>query len=99
MVFKRYTVEEVKFHHVEIQDHIKNRRYGKFDRFERTQLEYLCDHLNIENQAAQDYEDHVANVVISAIQNERTHLGRNVLLQLANELGVEIEWKTLIIVV
>lgn len=91
MVFKRYTVKEVKFHHLKITDEIKNKQYGLFDRFERTQLEYLCNDLNIENQAAQDYEDHVSNVVISAIQNERTQLGRNVLLQLANELGVEIE--------
>ena len=91
MVFKRYTVEEVKFHHVEIQDHIKNKRYGRFDRFERTQLEYLCDHLNIENQAAQDYEDFVHNVVITAINTERTHLGHNVLVQLADALGVEYE--------
>ena len=90
-VFRRYTVEEVKFHHVEIQDHIKNKRYGKFDRFERSQLEYLCNDLNIENQASQDYEDFVRNVVTSAITSERTHLGRNVLIQLADELGVEYE--------
>ncbi len=89
MVFERYTIKEEKFHHILIKDNIKNKQYGKFDRFERTQLEYLCDDLNIENQASQDYEDHVHNVIISAIENERTQLGRNVLMQLANELGVE----------
>ena len=90
-VFKRYTVEEVKFHHIELQDNIKNKRYGMFDRFERTQLEYLCNDLNIENQAAQDYTDFVSDTIIAAITHERTHIGRNVLLQLANELGVEYE--------
>ena len=90
-VFKRYTVEEVRFHHMEIQDHIKNKRYGCFDRFERTQLEYFCDHLNLENQAAQDYEDFVSDTIIAAIVNERTCIGRNVLVQLADTLGVEYE--------
>ena len=91
MVFKRFEIKEEKFHHIKIIDNIKHKEYGLFDRFERRQLEYLCNDLNIENQAGQDYEDHVANVVISAIQNERTQLGRNTLLQLANELGVEVE--------
>ena len=91
MVFKRYTVNEVKFHHLQIEDNIKNRRYGKFDRFERTQLEELCNNLNIENQAAQDYEDFVKDTVINAINTERTTLGRNVLIQLADTLGVELE--------
>jgi len=91
MVFKRYTVEEVKFHHVEIQDHIKNKKYGKFDRFERSQLEYLCNDLNIDNQAAQDYEDFVKHTIIVAIENERTCIGHNVLIQLADTLGVEYE--------
>lgn len=91
MVFKRFEIITVKFHHLKIRDNITRKEYGKFDRFERTQLEYLCNDINIENQNAQDYEDHVANVITSAINNERTTLGRNVLLQLANELGVEIE--------
>lgn len=91
MVFERYIIKTHKFHCLQIEDRIKNRHYGCFDRFERVQLEQLCDDLNEENQAGQDYEDFVHNTVVSTVMNERTTLGRNVLMQLAMELGVELE--------
>ena len=92
MVFQRYEIIEDAFHNITIKDNIKqNRKYGKFNQYERTQLEYFCDHLNIENQTAQDFEDHVYNVIVSAIESERTCLGRNVLLQLAEEIGIELD--------
>ena len=91
MVFKRYTVDEYKFHHIQVTDNIKHKKYGCFDRFERKQLEALCNNLNEENQASQDYEDLVHNTIINAINTERTTLGRNVLIQLADTLGLELE--------
>lgn len=91
MIFERYTIESEKFHHVIIKDNIKHKTYGNFDRFERKQLEAFCKELNEENQASQDYEDLVCSVIIGAINRERTQIGRNVLVQLADELGVELE--------
>ena len=91
MIFKRYTIKTEKFHNLKIEDHIKNKSYGYFDRFEREQLEAFCKELNEETQASQDYEDLVCSVIIGAINRERTQIGRNVLVQLADELGVELE--------
>ena len=91
MVFERYIIKTEKFHHLLIEDKIKNKSYGYFDRFEREQLEAFCKELNEENQASQDYEDLVCSVIIGAINRERTQIGRNVLVQLADELGVELE--------
>lgn len=91
MIFERYTIKTEKFHNLKIEDHIKNKSYGYFDRFEREQLEAFCKELNEENQASQDYEDLVSSVIISSINRERTQIGRNVLVQLADELGVELE--------
>lgn len=89
MIFERYTIKTEKFHNLKIEDHIKNKSYGYFDRFEREQLEAFCKELNEENQASQDYEDLVCSVIIGAINRERTQIGRNVLVQLADELGVD----------
>ena len=91
MIFERYTIKTEKFHNLKIEDHIKNKSYGYFNRFEREQLEAFCKELNEENQASQDYEDLVCSVLIGAINRERTQIGRNVLVQLADELGVELE--------
>ena len=89
MVYERYTINEQKFHHLQITDNIKNKHYGLFDRFEKNQLNNLCHDLNIENQTAQDYEDFVKNTIINMINNERTKIGQNVLIQLAETLGIE----------
>ena len=91
MIFERYTIKTEKFHNLKIEDHIKNKSYGYFNRFEREQLEAFCKELNEENQASQDYGDLVCSVIIGAINRERTQIGRNVLVQLADELGVELE--------
>ena len=91
MVFERYNVIKKDFHCLQIKDEIKNRKDGCFDRFEKQQLEQLCHDLNEENQASQDYEDFVNTTIINAINTERTTLGRNVLIQLADTLGLELE--------
>ena len=90
-IFQRYTIEVQKLHCLQIYDNIKHRKYGCFDRFEREQLQRFCDVLNEENQASQDYEDFVSNIIISSINSERTFIGKSVLKQLAEELGVDYE--------
>ena len=88
-MFQRYTLEVNKFHCLQIYDNIAHQKYGCFDRFERKQLQRFCDNLNEENKASQDYEDFVNSVIISAINSERTYIGKSVLKQLAEELDVE----------
>ena len=90
MVFKRFEIKEDTFQNLTMVDNITHRKYGKFNQYERTQLEYLCNDLNIENQQGMDYDDNINNTIQSAIANERTTLGRNVLIQLAESLGIEI---------
>lgn len=93
MVFERYQIKTEKFHCIYLKDIIKNRNYGCFDRFAKQQLKRLCDDLNEENQAAQEYEDFVSNCVIDAIDHENTSTGKKVLIKLAEELGVEYEFQ------
>ena len=47
--------------------------------------------LTKENNRLKDYKEKVDAVVCSAVENERTDLGCNVLRQLAVNLGVKIE--------
>lgn len=91
MVFERYIIKTEKFHHLLIEDKIKNKSYGHFGRFERKQLEAFCKELNEENQASQDYEDLVYSCIVDAINREHVPIVKDVLVRLADELGVELE--------
>jgi len=75
---ERYVVEMVKFHECRIHDNVKDQDYGLFDRFQVEQLQKLCDDLNNEH-----------HLLLSAISDERTALGRSVLKQYAESIGVK----------
>ena len=79
-MMERYVVEMVKFHECKIHDNVKGRSYGLFDRFQVEQLQKLCDDLNGEH-----------SLLLSAIDSERTDLGKSVLMQYAKAIGVDME--------
>lgn len=84
MINSRFEVFNKNFHELCIRDNQTSKEYGCFTRFEREQLEKLCTDLNNE-------QENTTNIIKTAIRTERTCLGRNVLMQLADNLEVNIE--------